>query len=82
MKIERLLKYGFVIPTGEYNGGVLGGLGLGIFITTVILSPEHRVTMPWVWFLAFGCIVVGSLLARAAQRKRFEKDCTNDKPVA
>ena len=34
------------------------------------------------WFLAFGCIVVGPLLARAAQRKRFEKDCRDEKPVA
>jgi hypothetical protein len=82
MKTERLLKYGFLIPTREYIGGALGGLGLGVFITTVILSPEHRVTVPWVWFLAFGCMVTGSMLARAAQRKRFLKEGTDAKHVA
>ena len=82
MKTERLLKYGFVIPTREYNGGVLGGLGLGVFITTVVLSPDHHVTVPWVWFLAFGCIATGSLLARAAQGRRFQNDKIDKKPVA
>jgi hypothetical protein len=73
------MRWGFVIPTREYNGGVLGGLGLGVFVTTAILRPEHRITEPWVWFGAFGCIVVGSLLARAAQRKRFQKDVIGEK---
>jgi hypothetical protein len=82
MKTERLMKWGFVIPTREYNGGVLAGLGMGVFITTAILSPEHRITNPLVWFGGLGCVVVGSLLARAAQRKRFQKDVTDEKPDA
>lgn len=82
MKNERLLKYGFVIPTKEYNGGVLGGFGLGVFITAAILSPAHRITVTWVWILAFDCIATGSLLARAAQRKRFQKDASGEKPAA
>jgi hypothetical protein len=82
MKPERLLKWGFVIPTREYIGGVIGRLGLGIFITNVILSPEHRITNPLLWFGCFGCIAVGSLLARAAQRKRFQKDLPDEKPHA
>jgi hypothetical protein len=76
MKTERLLKYGFVVPTREYNGGVLAGLGLGVLITTLILSPTHPVTTPWVWFMIWGCILVGSLLARAAQRRRLQEDKT------
>ena len=82
MKTEKLMKWGFVIPTREYNGGVIGGLGLGVFLTTAIVSPDHRITNPLVWFGSFGCIVVGSLLARAAQRKRFQKDVTDEKPDA
>jgi len=82
MKTERLMKWGFVIPTGEYCGGVIGGLGLGVFITSAIASPDHRITNPLVWFGSFGCIAVGSLLARAAQRKRFQKDLTDEKPDA
>jgi hypothetical protein len=82
MKNERLIRWGFVIPTREYSGGVLGGLGLGVFITTAILSPEHRITQPWVWFGGLGCVVVGSLLARAAQRKRFQKAVSDEKPDA
>ena len=82
MKTEKLMKWGFVIPTGEYSGGVIGGVGLGVFITTAILSPEHRITNPLVWFGGLGCVVVGSLLARAAQRKRFQKDVTDEKPDA
>ena len=82
MKTERLMKWGFVIPTGEYSGGVIGGLGLGVFITTAILSPEHRVTNPLVWLGSFGCITVGSLLARAAQRKRFQEDSPDEKSDA
>ena len=70
MKIEQLTKWGFIIPTGEYYGGVISGLGLGVFITTVTLSPEHRITVPWGWFITLGCIIAGPLLARNAQRKR------------
>lgn len=82
MKTEKLMKWGFVIPTGEYNGGVIGGIGLGIFVTSAILSPGHGITNPLVWFVGFGCIVVGSLLARTAQRKRFQKDTMEEKPDA
>jgi hypothetical protein len=80
MKIERLLKYGFVIPTREYNGGVLVGFGFGMFVMTVILSPDHRA--PGIFFLSLICIVIGSLLARAAQRKRFLKASNDEKPAA
>ena len=76
------MKWGFVIPTREYNGGVIGGLGLGVFLTTVIISPDHRVTNPLVWFGSFGCIIAGSLLARAAQRKRIQGALTDKKPDA
>lgn len=74
MKNSRLLKSGFVIPTREYLGGILGGLGLGIVITITIVTPAHRVTAPWVWLVVCGCITTGSLLARAVQRKRFQND--------
>jgi hypothetical protein len=74
MKSSRLLKWGLVVPTREYIGGILGGLGLGVFITMLILSPAHRVTESWVWLVVCGCIVTGSFLARAAQRKRFQND--------
>ena len=76
------MKWGFVIPTGEYNGGVIGGMGFGVLVATVILSPDHRITNPLVWIGCFGCVVVGSLLARAAQRKRFQKDVTDEKADA
>jgi hypothetical protein len=79
MKMESLLKYGFTLPTAEYNGGVLAGLGLGVLATTIVLSPEHRITVPWVWFVVIGCIVAGSLLARGAQRKRFQSEGANEK---
>lgn len=82
MKMEQLLKYGIVIPTKEFNGGMLGGVGLGVMIATVILSPEHRITVPWVYFLAFGCIAIGSALARAAQRKRFQQKSGDGKRMA
>jgi len=82
MKSEQLVKYGIVIPTGEYVGGYLGGFGLGIMAATFVLSPVHRITVPWVWFLILGFITIGSLLARAAQRKRFLKGDANVKPVA
>ena len=81
MNIERLLKYGFVIPTREYNGGVLGGFGFGMIVMAAILSPEHRAA-GGIFFLSLTCIVAGSLLARAAQRKRFLKACNDEKPVA
>ena len=80
MKIERLLRYGFVIPTREYNGGVIGGFGFGMLVMALILSPDHRA--PGILFLALTCIVTGSLLARAAQRKRFQKESGGEKPVA
>ena len=67
MKIERLLKYGFVIPTREYGGGVLGGFGFGMLVMTFILSPEHRAA-PGILFLSVICVTIGSLLARAAQQ--------------
>jgi hypothetical protein len=82
MKTEKLMELGFVIPTREYNGGILGGLGLGVILTTVINSPDHRIMNPLVWLCSFGCIVVGSLLARAAQRKRFRDDLAHKKPDA
>ena len=82
MKTELLMKWGFVIPTGEYCGGVLAGVGCGTFIATVILSPEHRLTQPWIWFAGIGCVAVGSLLARSAQRKRFQKNLSDEKPAA
>jgi hypothetical protein len=82
MKTEKLMTWGFVIPTGEYSGGVIGGLGLGIFLTTVVVSPDHRISNPLVWFGCFGCIVVGSMLARAAQRKRFQNGLLHEKTVA
>jgi hypothetical protein len=80
MKTERLLKYGFVIPTREYNGGVLGGFGFGMLVMALILSPEHRA--PGIFFLALTCVVTGSLLARAGQRKRFQIESGNEKSVA
>ncbi len=82
MKTEKLIKWGFVILTKEYGGGVIGGLGLGAFLTTAITSPDHRITNPLVWFGSFGCIIVGLLLAREAQRKKFQKDVANQKPNA
>jgi hypothetical protein len=82
MKTERLMKWGFVIPTREYNGGVLGGMGFGALVATVILSPDHHITNPLIWIGCFGCVAVGSLLARSAQRKRFQKDLSDEKPDA
>jgi hypothetical protein len=82
MKTERLLKYGFVVPTGEYAGGLIGGFGLGVLITTYFLSSDHRIHNALVWIGPFVCIAVGSTMARAAQRKRFPKELSEETPNA
>jgi hypothetical protein len=82
MKNSHLLKLRFVNPSGEWSGGVLAGFSFGMFVMAVILSPEHRVTVPRVWFLAGSGIIIGILLARAAQRKRFQKDVADEKREA
>jgi hypothetical protein len=79
MKTDQLMKWGFMIPTKEYIGGILAGLGLGILLTTSIISPEHHITEPWAWFLVVGCILIGVLLARAGQRRRFQEVVSDGK---
>jgi hypothetical protein len=82
MKNSNLLKLRFLEPSGEWSGGVLAGFSFGMFVMAVILSPDHRVTLPWVWFLAGSGIIIGILQARAAQRKRFQKDVADEKHEA
>jgi hypothetical protein len=79
MKNSRLSKLRFIAPTGEYNGGVLGGFGFGMFVMAAILLPEHRVTVPWIYLSAGACIITGSIIARAGQRKKLEKDELDEK---
>jgi hypothetical protein len=79
MNTEKPMRLGFVIPTGEYGGGLTAGVGLGILLTAALYFPGHRITNPLVYFGALGCIVIGSLLARAAQRKRFRNDVPGKK---
>jgi len=79
MKISNPLKMKFLNHSAEWTGGVIAGFGFGMFVMAVILSPEHRVTVPWVWFLAFGCIMIGPFLARDAQRKKSKKDVVDEK---
>jgi hypothetical protein len=82
MKISNLLKMKFLNPSAEWTGGVLAGFGWGMFVMAAILSPEHRVTVPWIWFLAGSCIIIGILLARDAQRKKSKKDVVDEKHEA
>ena len=82
MKNSHLLKLRFLNPSGEWSGGVLAGFSLGMLVMAFILSPEHRVTLPWVWFLAGSGIIIGILQARDAQRKRFQKDVADEKHEA
>ena len=79
MKLGRWSDH-FVVWSREYSGGVLAGIGLGVIITKALLaSSEHTVIFhPLMWALACGCIAVGSVLARAAQRRRFRSDLDDD----
>ena len=70
---------GFVIMTGEYVGGVLAGVGLGILATYAFLVSAHRIPNTWAFLLGFCFTTAGSLLARATQRKRFQKDVVDEK---
>jgi len=53
-----------------------------MFVMAAILSPEHCVTLPWVWFLTGSGIIIGILLARDAQRKKSQKDVVDEKHEA
>jgi hypothetical protein len=79
MKNSHLLKLRFLNPSGEWTGGVLAGFCFGMFVMAAILSPEHHVTLPWVWFQAGSGIIIGILLARDAQHKRFQKNVADEK---
>jgi hypothetical protein len=82
MKYERWHKLGGVILTGEYVGGVLAGVGLGICVTYALLLSAHHVPDTWAFLFACGFTTTGSLLARAVQRKRFQKDSCDEKREA
>jgi hypothetical protein len=82
MKYSHLLKLRFLNPSGEWTGGVLAGFSFGMFVMAAILSPEHCVTLPWVWFLTGSGIIIGILLARDAQRKKSQKDVVDEKHEA
>jgi len=74
----------FVAPSREYLGGILAGIGIGILIANALVSSSERriVFSPWVWILAFVCIAVGSLLAKAAQRRRSrEAEANGQRPA-
>ena len=61
--------------TGEFVGGVIAGIGLGILITNAFLatSSQHVAVPPLLWICAIFCASGGSLLARTARLKRLSK---------
>ncbi len=61
--------------TREYTGGILGGTGIGLMITGLILQNGWT-DLPWIlfFFLGSGSIVVGTTLARTGQRAREKKE--------
>ena len=79
MKNASQSKWGF-FTTGEYNGGVLGGFGYGMFVMAIIVSPNHHVT-EWIYLLAGGCVITGQLFAVASKRKRLNQYEHVEKPV-
>jgi len=69
---------------GEILGGIILGIGLGIFITKAFLaSSSHQIAVPpLLWAAAFICVSGGSLIARSARLKRLSKHDIDDKPDA
>jgi len=61
--------------TGEYVGGIIAGIGLGIIITNAFLATSslHVIVPPLLWICAIFCASGGSLLARSARLKRLSK---------
>jgi hypothetical protein len=70
--------------TGEFVGGTIAGIGLGIIMTNAFLatSERHVVVPPLLWICAFFCTTGGSLLARSARLKRLSKHDRDEKPDA
>ena len=79
MRKEHWSAWGFLIPTAEYVGGTLAGVGLGVFLAGFVLLPPDGHLPIWLNMLGFGCIGVGSLWARSGQRKRFQMQ--NAQPI-
>jgi hypothetical protein len=67
--------------TGEFVGGIIAGIGLGIIIANSHLatSSQHVVVGPFLWICAFLCASGGGLLARSARLKRRSKNDNDDK---
>jgi len=79
MKTEALMKLRHFHPTGEYNGGVIVGLGLGSLFSIGLL---HQSTPQWLWIVALGCVAGGTILARYTQHRKLKNSAGDEKPVA
>jgi hypothetical protein len=79
MKNEHQLKMGSAIMTGEYIGGLLAGVGIGILITYAFLLSSHRIPNRWAFVLGMGFMIAGSFLAAACQRRKSQKNSCDDK---
>ena len=54
----------------EYYAGVVAGIGIGIFVASSLLPPDHRAFSIWDFVLAFSCIFVGATLATTLRNRK------------
>lgn len=57
-----------VWPTQEYVGGLLGGLGLGLFAGTFFVAGSDL--WPWLYLVTPGLVTAGAALARRPRERR------------
>ena len=62
------------LGSAEYYAGMLSGVGVGIFVASALLAPQHRTLSFGAFVFAFGCILAGSTLATTARRRRLQKE--------
>jgi len=60
--------------SGEYIGGILAGVGIGIMVANALLPREHRVFTIGVFALAFVFIAVGTSIASTAHHRRKQRE--------